>query len=323
MLAKPIREVTAIHQSFETLRIYSHPHCLLHSNGEGHPESAARLAVVLEGLRGAGLRGVEWCEAPLATRAQLRLVHTQAHIDNLLDTPIEGELRRLDPDTAMNAHSAEAALRAAGAVCAAVDAVLLEQCERAFCAVRPPGHHATPGQAMGFCLFNSIAIGAAYAMERHFLERVAIVDFDVHHGNGTQDCFQNDARVLYLSSHERGLYPQSGQSWERGVGNIHNVVLPEGCGSERFLRVYTEKLLPELDDFRPQLLLISAGFDAHRDDPLAGMRLEAEDFAWLTRELLAIALRHARGRVVSVLEGGYDVPALRDSVLAHVRALAG
>lgn len=311
-----------MHQSFDTLRIYSHPHCLLHSGGIGHPESPDRLAVVLESLRGAGLRGVEWHEAPLATRAQLGLVHQADYIADLLDTPVE-EGRRLDPDTAMNPHSAEAALRAAGAVCEAVDAVMLEYCERAFCAVRPPGHHATPDRAMGFCLFNSVAIGAAYAIERHFLERVAIVDFDVHHGNGTQDCFYNDARVLYLSSHERGLYPNTGLALERGVGNILNAMLPPGSGSEPFRKIYAEKLLPELDAFRPQLLLISAGFDAHRNDPLAHLMLESDDFAWLTRELLGIALRHSRGRVVSSLEGGYDLAALRECSVAHVRELIG
>ena len=277
---------------------------------------------MLDGLRSAGLRGLEWSEAPSATRAQLRLVHSPAHVARILDTPVSGEVA-LDEDTGMNAHSAEAALRAAGAVCAAVDAVMMGECERAFCAVRPPGHHATPDRAMGFCLFNSIAVGAAYALERHFLERVAIVDFDVHHGNGTQDCFAAEPRVLYLSTHERGLFPHTGLSWERGVGNIHNVLLPEGSGSERFRKVYAEKLLPELDDFRPQLLLVSAGFDAHRADPLAEMMLETADFAWITRELLAIALRHSRGRMVSALEGGYDVPALRESAVAHVREMMG
>lgn len=321
MATRPAREVTAIHQSLYTLRIYSHPACLLHSNGEGHPESPARIATVLDGLRNAGLRGVEWCDAPAATRAQLRLAHSSAHIAGILDTPVRGH-RTLDEDTAMNQHSAEAALRAAGAACAAVDAAMLGQCERAFCAVRPPGHHAMPDRAMGFCLFNSVAVAARYAIERHFLERVAIVDFDVHHGNGTQACFEDEPRVMYLSTHERGIYPHTGLQWERGVGNVHNVPLPHGTDSERFRTAYRQVLLPELNDFRPQLLLISAGFDAHRADPLADMQLEADDFAWITRELIAVALRHARGRVVSLLEGGYDLPALRESAVAHVRELA-
>lgn len=322
MATRAAREVTAIHQSLYSLRIYTHPACLLHSNGEGHPESPARLATVLDGLRNAGLRGVEWCEAHAATRAQLRLVHDSRHIAHILDTPVH-EHRVLDEDTAMNAHSAEAALRAAGAACDAVDAVMQGECERAFCAVRPPGHHATPDQAMGFCLFNSAAIAARYAIERHFLERVAIVDFDVHHGNGTQACFEEEPRVMYLSTHERGIYPHTGLQWERGVGNIHNVPLPHGTDSEHFRATWREVLLPELDDFRPQLLLISAGFDAHHADPLANMRLESDDFAWITRELLAIAQRHGRGRVVSLLEGGYNLAALRESAVAHVRELAG
>ncbi|MCX7555426.1 histone deacetylase family protein [Xanthomonadaceae bacterium JHOS43] len=303
------------------MRIYSHPACLLHSAGEGHPESPARLAAVLDGLRSAGLRGVEWCEAPAATRAQLRLAHSSAHIARVLDTPLQGQ-HMLDEDTCMNEHSAEAALRAAGAACDAVDAVVLGTCERAFCAIRPPGHHATKDRAMGFCLFNSAAIAAYYAIERHFLERVAIVDFDVHHGNGTQACVEEEARIMYLSTHERGIYPHTGLQWERGVGNVHNVPLPHGTDSERFRTAWRQVLLPELDDFRPQLLLISAGFDAHRADPLADMRLEADDFSWITRELVAIAMRHGRGRVVSLLEGGYDLAALRESVLAHVRELA-
>lgn len=321
MAARVAPEGIVIHQPLHTLRIYSHPACLLHSNGAGHPESPARLSVVLDGLRAAGLRGVEWCDAPAATRAQLRLAHSSAHITHILDTPIH-DLVMLDEDTGMTQHSAEAALRAVGAACAAVDAVVLGECERAFCAVRPPGHHATPEQAMGFCLFNAIAVAARYAIERHFLERIAIVDFDVHHGNGTQACFENEPRVMYLSTHERGIYPHTGLQWERGVGNIHNVPLPHGSDSTRFRTAYQQVLLPELEDFRPQLLLISAGFDAHRADPLADMQLEADDFAWITRELVSLALRHSRGRVVSLLEGGYDLTALRESAVAHARELA-
>lgn len=314
--------MTAIHQSLETLRIYTHEVCLKHENGEHHPESPMRLAAVIEGLRSAGFRGVEWCDAPAATRAQLRLAHTQAHIENILDTPVQGH-RILDQDTAMNEFSAEAALRAVGAACAAVDAVMMRECERAFCAVRPPGHHASPDAAMGFCLFNATAVAARYAIERHFLERVAIVDFDVHHGNGTQACFEDDPAVMYLSTHERGIYPYTGLAWERGAGNIHNLPLPRGSGSEPFRTAWYTKLLPELEDFRPQLLLISAGFDAHRADPLADMCLDTEDFAWITRQLLQIATRHAHGRVVSVLEGGYDIAALRESCVEHVRELLG
>jgi acetoin utilization deacetylase AcuC-like enzyme len=278
--------------------------------------------VILEGLRAAGLRGAEWHQAPLATRAQLALVHEPAHLARILDSSIATPIR-LDPDTGMNAHSAEAARRAAGAACAAVDAVMTDQCVRAFCAVRPPGHHATPARAMGFCLFNSIAVAARLALERHQLERVAIVDFDVHHGNGTQDCFEHEPRVLYVSSHQRDLYPGTGLPEERGAGNIRNALLPAGSGSTGFRRVWQEQLLPALVAFRPQLLLISAGFDAHRADPLATIQLETEDFAWITRELVAIAHRHCAGRIVSALEGGYDLAALRDSAVAHVHELLG
>ena len=314
--------MTAIHQSLDTLRLYTHPTCLQHENGPNHPESPARLAVVLDALRGAGLRGIEWHEAPAATRVQLALVHTQAHIARILDTPVSGFVP-LDADTGMNEYSAHAALHAAGAACAALDAVMLGSCARAFCAVRPPGHHATPDRAMGFCLFNSIAIAARLALQKHQLERVAIVDFDVHHGNGTQDCFEQEPQVLYVSTHQRDLYPGTGLASERGVGNVRNVLLPAGSGSAEFRKAWETVLLSELDAFRPQLLLISAGFDAHRADPLASLLLETEDFAWITRELLAIAQRHAQGRIVSALEGGYDLMALRECVVAHVRELIG
>ncbi|HZV39331.1 MAG TPA: histone deacetylase family protein, partial [Pseudoxanthomonas sp.] len=204
---------------------------------------------------------------------------------------------------------------------AAVDAVMNGEAETAFCAVRPPGHHATPNAAMGFCLLNNVAIAAAHALERHGLERVAVVDFDVHHGNGTQDIFRNEPRVAYLSSHESGIYPHTGSPHERGVGNLRNVLLPPGSGGFRFQNVWAEELLPWLDDFRPQLLLVSAGFDAHMHDPLADLMLETEDFAWLTRELRRIARRHAGGRLVSMLEGGYSLEALRECSVAHVAEL--
>jgi acetoin utilization deacetylase AcuC-like enzyme len=222
----------------------------------------------------------------------------------------------------MNAHSAEAALRAAGAVCAAVDAVVDGREKRAFCAVRPPGHHATREESMGFCLFNSAAVGAMHAIGVHRLERVAVVDFDVHHGNGTQDIVWDEPRVFYLSSHQHAIYPGTGQRDERGSrGNILNAPLREGSDGEVMRRVYSDRLLPALDDFRPQLLIISAGFDAHRLDPLAGLNFAAEDYAWLTRELVAIANRHAGSRIVSTLEGGYSLTALRESTVAHLRAL--
>ncbi len=307
------------------MRLYTHPSCLLHSAGEGHPESPARLRAVLDALDGAGLIGIERHEAPQATRQQLLRAHTSAHVSHLLDLPTVG-LRRIDADTAMNPHSAQAALCAAGAVCAAIDHVVsadeIHGGRRAFCAVRPPGHHATRSEAMGFCLFNSVAVGAAHALSVHRLRRVAIIDFDVHHGNGTQDIFWSEPRVLYVSSHQEAIYPGTGDYAERGVaGNILNAPLPEGCDSDTLRRTYLERILPALDDFAPQLLLVSAGFDAHRLDPLAGSNLITDDYSWLTRELLIVAKRHAGGRLVSSLEGGYSLTALRECSVAHVAAL--
>jgi len=229
---------------------------------------------------------------------------------------------RIDGDTVMCPHSLEAALRAAGAVCAAIDATIDGTHTSAFCAVRPPGHHATHDQAMGFCLFNSVAVGAAHALARG-VERVAIVDFDVHHGNGTQDIFWNDARVMYASTHQWPLYPGSGSRDETGAGNIVNAPLPPGSGSREFRSACAQIVLPALRAFRPQLLMISAGFDAHALDPLADMNLDAADYAWITRELVEVAIEHAGGRIVSSLEGGYSLTALRQSAAAHVAALMG
>ncbi|HEX2595634.1 MAG TPA: histone deacetylase family protein, partial [Luteimonas sp.] len=227
----------------------------------------------------------------------------------------------LDPDTVLSPDSAEAGLRAAGAAVAAVDAVLGGDTTRAFCAVRPPGHHATNDTAMGFCLFNNVAIAALHALDAHGLQRVAIADFDVHHGNGTQAIFARDPRVLFASSHQMPLYPETGHASERGVGNIVNAPLPPGAGGDAFRAAWSTQLLPALDAFAPQLLLVSAGFDAHRLDPLAQLQLEADDYAWLTAQLVAIADRRAGGRLVSLLEGGYDLDALRACSVAHVRAL--
>ena len=227
----------------------------------------------------------------------------------------------LDPDTVLSPGSAEAALRAAGAAVAAVDGALDGAFRRAFCAVRPPGHHATGDTAMGFCLFNNVAVAAAQALERHGLARVGIVDFDVHHGNGTQAIFEREPRVLYLGSHQSPLYPGSGAASERGAGNIVNAPLPPGTSSAGFRAAWQQGLLPTLEDFAPQLLLVSAGFDGHWRDPLAQLRLQAGDYAWLTAALVAIADRRAQGRIVSMLEGGYDLDALRQCSVAHVGAL--
>ena len=301
--------------------IYTHAACLAHDTGPGHPESPARLAAVLEALDDPKFASLARIEAPLATREQLARVHDRALVDALLDTQIESGLRRLDPDTVMSPASAEAASRAAGAVCAAVDDAIAGAHRRAFCAVRPPGHHATRDTPMGFCLFNSVAAGAAHAIAAHGLSRVAIVDFDVHHGNGTQDIFWNDPRVLYASTHQWPLYPGTGARTETGAGNIVNAPLPPGSGSGEFRAACQAIVLPALRAFQPQLVMISAGFDAHQLDPLADMNLGGDDYAWITSELVEIARTFAGGRVVSSLEGGYSLTALRQSAAAHVAAM--
>jgi len=304
-----------------SLRVYTHSACIAHATGEGHPERPERLGAVIQALRDQ-MPEIDWHEAPRATRGQLLRVHSEALLRAVLDSGAT-ESMRLDPDTVLSPESPEAALRAAGSGIAAVDAVMAAEVPVAFCAVRPPGHHATGGEAMGFCLFNNVAVAAAHALERHGLDRVAIVDFDVHHGNGTQAIFEAEPRVMYLGSHQAPLFPGTGARDERGVGNLVNLPLPAGTGGRAFREAWSERLLPELDAFQPQLLLVSAGFDAHWRDPLAQFQLDGGDFAWLTGELHAIAARHAAGRIVSTLEGGYDLRALQEGVLAHARALLG
>ena len=304
------------------LRLYTHTACLQHDPGPDQPESPARLRAVLQALDQDRFAALDRIEAPRATREQLLRVHTSQHVDRILGTsPGNGTTVRLDEDTLMSSGSVEAALRAAGAAVAAVDAVLGAGGGQAFCAVRPPGHHATPDRAMGFCLFNNIAVAAAHAMAAHGLKRVAIADFDVHHGNGTQDIFANEPRVLFISSHQMPLYPDTGREDERGVGNIINAPLSPGDGSYEFRELWEGALLPRLHAFKPQLLLVSAGFDAHRNDPLADLRLGSEDYAWITGRLRDVAEAHADGRLISSLEGGYNLLALASSVVAHVSTL--
>ncbi|RCS29815.1 histone deacetylase family protein [Rhodanobacter denitrificans] len=303
------------------LRLYTHPACLQHDPGPGHVERPARLRAVLQALDHDRFAALDRIEAPQVTREQLWRVHGAAHVGEILLGAPPGDMLALDQDTVMGPGSTEAALHAAGAVVAAVDAVLGGEVRRAFCAVRPPGHHATRERAMGFCLFNNIAVGAAHALAAHGLKRVAIADFDVHHGNGTQDIFEHEPRVLFVSSHQSPLYPDSGSEDERGVGNIVNGTLSPGAGSYEFRELWDGVLLPRLHAFKPQLVLVSAGFDAHRDDPLADLRLGPEDYAWITERLVALAHAHAGGRLVSSLEGGYNLAALAASASAHVAAL--
>jgi acetoin utilization deacetylase AcuC-like enzyme len=302
------------------LRLYTHPACLEHDPGPEHPESPSRLRAVLRALDHDRFAALDRIEAPRATREQLLRVHAADYVDRILSlVPASGTVR-LDEDTLMSPGSAEAALRAAGAAVAAVDMAMAGG-GRAFCAVRPPGHHATPDRAMGFCLFNNVAVAAAHAIEAHGLRRVAIADFDVHHGNGTQDIFERDARVMLVSSHQSPLYPETGMPDEHGVGNIINAPLAAGDGSYEFRELWEGALLPKLYAFKPQLVLVSAGFDAHHADPLAQLRLTTEDYAWITGRLADLAHAHAGGRLVSTLEGGYDLQALAASVGAHVAEL--
>lgn len=303
------------------LRLYTHPACLLHDPGPGHAEQPARLRAVLQALDHDRHAALDRIEAPRVTREQLLRVHSSDHVDRILTSAPQHGTQWLDADTAMSPDSVEAALRAAGAMVAAVDAVLSVTTRRAFCAVRPPGHHATRDQAMGFCLFNNIAVGAAHALAAHGLKRVAIADFDVHHGNGTQAIFESEPRVLFASSHQSPLYPDSGREDERGVGNIVNGTLSPGAGSHEFRELWDGVLLPRLYAFKPQLVLVSAGFDAHRNDPIADIRLGQEDYAWITERLVALADMHAGGRLVSTLEGGYDLVALAACVSTHMGVL--
>ncbi|HEX6834102.1 MAG TPA: histone deacetylase family protein [Rudaea sp.] len=300
--------------------LYTHSACIAHEPGPGHPESPDRLRAVLEALDSDRFAMLDRIEAPRATREQLARVHDGGMIDYVIaSAPTEG-YARLDPDTAMCPDSLEAALRAAGAVCAAVDALVDGKASRAFCAVRPPGHHATHDTAMGFCLFNNIAVGAAHALARG-IERIAVIDFDVHHGNGTQDIFWNAPSVLYASSHQWPLYPGTGARNETGAGSTVNAPLPPGSGSAQFRAAFEQIILPQVRAFAPRLVMISAGFDAHRLDPLANLNLDADDYAWVTQELVAIAQDCADGRVLSSLEGGYSLTALRQSTAAHVAAM--
>lgn len=306
-----------------TTLLYSHPACFDHEMGRHHPERPARLKAILDALEDDEFAGLERREAPRATRDQLARVHPRGYIDRVLaSVPAQG-LVQLDADTALSPGSGEAALRAAGAVCAAVDAVAAGEASNAFCAVRPPGHHAEPGHAMGFCLFNNVAVAAEQARAVHGLKRVAVVDFDVHHGNGTQAMFEADADLFYASTHQSPLYPGTGYENERGVGNIVNAPLPPMAGSAEFRAAMTETVLPALEQFAPDLVIISAGFDAHRDDPLASLRLVEEDYHWATAELMRVAEHCCGGRIVSALEGGYDLHALAASAAAHVKALMG
>jgi acetoin utilization deacetylase AcuC-like enzyme len=299
----------------------SHPLCLKHDMGDYHPESPARIHAIEDQLIASGLLDyLQRHEAPQATREQLLRVHDESYIDLIESSAPQRGIVQLDGDTAMNPFSYQAALRAAGAAVLGVDLVMTGKAENAFCNIRPPGHHAERARAMGFCIFNNVAVGAAHALAQHGLQRVAIADFDVHHGNGTENIFHGEPRVMLCSTFQHPFYPYCGA--DSGNDHIINVPLAAGSGGEEFRAAVTRHWLPALERFQPELLLISAGFDAHRDDDMAMLRLTETDYAWVTAELKRVAGKYAQGRIVSVLEGGYELPALGRSALAHIGVLS-
>lgn len=307
-----------------TTALITHPACLEHVMPSGHPESPDRLRAVLAALDAPDFTSLLREQAPQATMEQIALAHPGDFAAALLARAPQQGFSFIDGDTPMSPGSGAAALYAAGAVVRAVDMVMQGTVRNAFCAVRPPGHHAESNRAMGFCLFNNVAVGALWARKKWKRKRLAVIDFDVHHGNGTQEIFQNDANLFYASTHQAPFYPGTGAMHETGVaGNVVNASLPAGAGSDAFKAAMTTRILPAMDAFHPDMILISAGFDAHMQDPLANLWLEEEDFFWATQRIMAIADKHCAGRVVSVLEGGYDLTALAASVQAHVRALMG
>lgn len=304
--------------------LLSHAAFLRHDTGPGHPESVERLRAITETLATESFAPLIRAEAQPVDRETIARVHPHAHIDRILGLVPETGYSWVDPDTVLSPASGEAALLSVGAVVEAVDEVMAGKVRNAFCAVRPPGHHAETDRAMGFCFFNNVAIAAFHARAAHGIKRIACIDFDVHHGNGTQDIFENDPDLLYISTHQAGAYPHTGHRYETGVANnIVNIPLPAGAGSAEFRTAISREAIPALTAFSPELILISAGFDAHVADPLAHLRLKTEDFGWVTRQIDKIAAEMCGGRIVSALEGGYNIPALAASVAAHVRALMG
>jgi acetoin utilization deacetylase AcuC-like enzyme len=309
---------------------FSHPDCKKHEMGPGHPECPERLDAIDDWLLTTGVAdALDSREAPLASLNDIELGHDRMMIaamrglsDRLQEEIDAGGPRyiQVDPDTALNVHSWNAALRAVGAVLAATDAVIAGELENAFCAVRPPGHHAVHDRAMGFCIFNSVAIAAKYALERHGLERVAVVDFDVHHGNGTEDILRGDDRALMVSFFQHPFYPYTGT--DHPASNMVNLPVPAYTKGPAVREMIEQSWIPRLEEFKPQMIFISAGFDAHRDDDLGQMGLVEQDYAWITQRLKDVAARHSKGRIVSSLEGGYNLRALARSVEAHIRVLA-
>ena len=303
-----------------TTALITHMECLGHLTPPGHPEQVARLEYILDVLQSVDLTRVD---APLANHQDLLRVHPQTHIDTVIKSIPQSGYRAIDGDTHMSLGSYTAALRAVGGVLQAVDMVMAQTVQNAFVATRPPGHHAERETAMGFCFFGNVAIGAKHALNHHGLKRVAVVDFDVHHGNGTQDLLWDEPGILFFTSHQSPLWPGTGTPDETGAhDNIVNIPLPPHSDGADMRAAYERLVFPRLEAFEPELILVSAGFDAHRSDPLAELNWVEADFAWLTKWLMSLAKRHAKGRLVSVLEGGYDLQALASSVKVHVETLS-
>ncbi len=298
----------------------SHPDCLKHDMGIYHPECPQRLTAIESELKTTGLLlQLQRHDAPLATTEQLARVHTPDYIESIRQASPADGLIALDADTAMNPFSLNAALRAAGAAVLATDLVLAGAVNNAFCAVRPPGHHAESDHAMGFCLFNNVAVGVAHAIAHYQLQRVAILDFDVHHGNGSEEIFRNNPHVMLCSTFQHPFYPYCGA--DSASDRMINVPLPRGSDGKVFRNAVTDVWIPALEKFKPEMIFVSAGFDAHRDDDMAELRLDDEDYVWITQQIRTIADKHAHGRIVSVLEGGYELQALGRCVAAHIRVL--
>ena len=306
-----------------TTLLLTHPACLEHDTGYGHPERADRLRAIESALEAERFHYLVREQAPLADLTVIERLHPKAYVEMVEASIPKRDHKWLDPDTVVSAGSWQAALRATGAAIRAVDEVMAGKVDNAFCAVRPPGHHAEPSRAMGFCLFNTVAIAALHARAAHGASRVAVVDFDVHHGNGTQAAFWSDKDLFYGSTHQMPLFPGTGAIDETGVGNIFNAPLKPGDDGDDFRAAFDQRILPALDDFAPDLLLVSAGFDAHVRDPLAQLRLVEADFAWVADRLLEAAAKHCGGRLVSTLEGGFDLDALASSTAIHVETLMG
>ncbi len=300
--------------------LYSHDSFIDHDVPEGHPERPDRMRALTKAL--ADLGDLDRRESPLCTEEHLLLAHPAPYVAAIKEAAPEEGMQALDGDTWISPGSLEASMRAVGASVDAVDQVLSGSAINAFCAHRPPGHHAEKVRPMGFCLFSTAAIAALHAIENKGLERVAVIDFDVHHGNGTQDVVEEDARILYASTHEGGIFPGTGRESETGVGNVFNKPLKHHAGSSEFRAAYEDHIFPAIATFDPQLIVVSAGFDAHADDPLASLQLQEPDFEWITERLCALAATHCEGRLVSLLEGGYDLRALGESAKVHVKTLA-